>query len=91
MKRTIQLLSIAAALMACGCSTSRYARETPDGVKTTVFNSRFIWSTEGFEAEFQTNGSARVKIEKSNPDAVTAGAITEAAVSAAVKSVKPVP
>jgi|GEM_PF-6558545 len=91
MKTTLLALSIAALLIVFGCSTSRYARETPDGVKTTVFNSRFIWSTEGFEAEFATNGSAKVKISKSNPDAVTAAAVTEAAVSAAMKSASPLP
>ena len=70
-------------LIATGCSTSYLTKGD-----LRAYNSRFIWSTEGFEAEFNTNGTGRVKIQKSNPDAQTAGAITEAAVSAAVKSAK---
>jgi hypothetical protein len=91
MERLMRQLIALAAVILCGCSTSRYAKTTADGTKVTIFNSRFIWATEGFEAEFATNGSGRVKIAKSNPDAVTAAAITEAAVSAAISSASPIP
>jgi hypothetical protein len=55
-----------------GCSTSYIAKGD-----LKAYNSRFIWSTEGFEAEFATNGTGKVKIHKSNPDAQTAGAVAE--------------
>lgn len=68
--RHISLLILVA--MVSGCSTSYI---TKGDLK--AYNSRFIWSTEGFEAEFATNGTGRVKIQKSNPDAQTAGSVAE--------------
>lgn len=66
----IPLLALAALLS--GCSTSYI---TKGDLK--AFNSRAFWSTEGFKAEFTTNGAGRVEIQKSNPDAQTAGAVAE--------------
>lgn len=86
--KTLILLSVA---LLMGCSTSHYSKQAPDGTKVSMFNSRFVWSTEGFEAEsIDKDVRTKVKIAKSNPDAVTAAAVTEAAVTAAMKSAVPV-
>lgn len=80
--------SLLTCLLCSGCSTS-YVKETrSSGDKFVGFNSRFIWASEGVDMERSTNGS-KIKIAKTNPDAVTAGAITEAAVKAAISSAKP--
>lgn len=76
MKTLIIILTIAL----CGCSTS-YLRKGD----LTAFNSRFIWQTEGFRAVLDTNGVGSIILEKSNPDAQTAAAVTAAAIEAAKK------
>lgn len=81
--KKLTALAIVAAAVLTGCSTSRVTKTMPDGTKFSAFNSRFIWATEGFEATYNTNGTATIKIQKSNPDAQTAAAVTEAAVRAA--------
>lgn len=78
MKNTIAL----AILLACaGCSTSSIECL---GIKAK--NTRMFWVTTEFTAEFQTtNGVVKVSLKKSNTDADTMAAITDAAVSAALK------
>jgi hypothetical protein len=84
----MKTLTLIFAVALCGCSTSYVTKSNTDGTKFSGFNSRFIWASEGIEMTYNTNG-ATVKIQKSNPDAVTAAAITDAAVSAAIKGAKP--
>jgi hypothetical protein len=81
----VAALLVAACLALTGCSTSRVAKTSPDGTKISAFNSRFIWSTEGFSLTYNTNGSATVTIQRSNPDAETMGKIAEGAARGATK------
>lgn len=63
-------------LFCSGCSTSRFTRTLPDGSKLSAWNSRFIWSTEGFEMSYSPSNTT-IKLQKANADAQTAGAIAE--------------
>lgn len=82
------LLMVFAVLVFVGCSTSRFTKTAPDGSKISAWNSRLIWSTEGFEAIYNTNG-VTVKLQKSNTDAQTAGAVAEGVARGLTKAVAP--
>lgn len=86
----VLFFAFAALLIGAGCSTTTYKRQTTEA-KTVITNFRFIWASEGIDAEIATNGVAKLKVKKSGTDAETMGAITEAAVKAAIQSMVPAP
>ena len=63
-----------------GCSFSRIERGD-----FHAWNSRLLWQSEGFEFETRTNGTTRIRLQKSNPDAESLKAVAEGAARGATK------
>ncbi|HTD65027.1 MAG TPA: hypothetical protein VK846_00655 [Candidatus Limnocylindria bacterium] len=76
-------LALCASLLFTGCSFSAVKRGEARAV-----NARLFWNTEGFELDVETNGTARVRIAKSNPDAESLKAVAAGAAEGAVKGAK---
>jgi hypothetical protein len=77
-------LSIAALVCAfalSGCAIARAKKTAPDGSVVQASVYRFIWSTEGFKANY---GDLHIELQKSSADAQTASAIAEGAVRGAL-------
>jgi len=66
-----------------GCSFSAMQRGEVKAV-----NSRWFWSTEGFELDVETNGTARLRLQKSNPDAESIGAAAKGAAEGTARGLK---
>ncbi len=82
-RSTLFAFALSASLLFTGCSFSAVKRGD-----TRALNSRWFWNTEGFELDMETNGTARVRIAKSNPDAESLKAVAAGAAEGAVKGVK---
>jgi hypothetical protein len=70
------LLALSALVLLTGCNTVHYKRTAPDKTVTQVDCYRFIWFTGKAMVKL---GEDTLTIEKSSPDAETAGAIAEGA------------
>jgi len=84
------LPAILAALLAAGCSSIIGSRQLADGSRLTISANRLLWASEGIDTTVvETNGlSFSLKVQKSNVDSQALGAVTEAAVKAAIQGAK---
>jgi hypothetical protein len=84
MPMKLLLLSL---LVICGCNTT-YVEKHPDGT-TKAGNSRWFWSTESYDIQYNTNGTFRAQATKSNPDAESLKAVAQGAAQGAAQGLKP--
>jgi hypothetical protein len=89
-RSAIALLTSALALLVAGCSSIIGSRQLADGSRLTISAQRLLWASEGIDTTVvETNGlSFSLKVEKSNVDSQALGAVTEAAVKAAIQGAK---
>lgn len=87
MKKFFIILPALLILTACN-STTYVHTVNKDGSSDSFHNGRLFWTSDSIDASINTNGTVSVKSTKSSSDGATMAAITDAAVSAAVKSAK---
>ena len=87
--RVPNILCVAAVLfVTAGCSTVRYTSPSGEKFARTSFGGKT--AVNFLSVERQTNGAAKIVLKGYGQDQVEAlGVVTDAAVSAAIKSVKP--
>lgn len=76
------LLTLSAACLLCGCSTTSGTRVSPDGQSLTIKNNRFFWASEGIDASVQDEHGFKfaLKVSKSNVDAAAITAVGDAVI-----------
>lgn len=85
MKQMTNLLLIGTLLVGAGCAVHGY--KSPDGA--SLISGSLFMKRANVDLQRSTNGTARARITGSQVDGEALGAVTEAAVRAAVKSVAP--
>ena len=77
------LLSLAGIIVTLlsGCNTTRFTRTDKDGGKIEVVNVRAFWSSESYDCQLSTNGTARLTATKSNVDSAAIQAAAQGAVN----------
>ena len=78
--KALYLIPIAA-LILTGCNTTRFSRTDKDGSKIEVVNVRAFWSSESYDCQLSTNGTARLTATKSNVDSAAIQAAAQGAVN----------
>lgn len=72
--RKYGLLLLLLSTVLCGCNTSTIEKKSDGSIRAV--NSRWFWSSEGYDVEYSTNGF-RARAAKSNPDAESIKAVAE--------------
>lgn len=69
-------------LISCtGCNTTKFIRTDKDGGRIEVVNVRAFWSSESYDCQLSTNGTARLTATKSSVDAAAIQAAAQGAVN----------
>jgi hypothetical protein len=79
MKKLI-LISVVSVL-AAGCNTTTFERTAPDGSRVSVKNIRAFWSSESYDCQLSTNGTARLTANKSGGDAAIVQAVAQGTIN----------
>lgn len=74
-------LAILFLLSMTGCNTTTFTRVDKDGSRIRVSNIRAFWSSESYDCQLSTNGTARLTATKSNVDAAAIQAAAQGAVN----------
>lgn len=64
-----------------GCNTTTFTRVDKDGSRIQVSNIRAFWSSESYDCQLSTNGTARLTATKSNVDAAAIQAAAQGAIN----------
>ncbi len=74
------LLIIGCAALLSGCCATKYEYNGPAGAHVAVSNNRFLWTTDAYNVNFGTNGTASISVSKSGTDNATIAAIVQGAI-----------
>lgn len=81
------ILSFATIALLTGCNTLKFDATKPDGTHVVVNSHRFVWSTEMYSANINSN-SASLTASKSSVDAAAIGAAAEGVAKGLAASMK---
>lgn len=70
-----------------GCCYTQFNVTRPDGTKVGITNSRFLWTTDGYNASLGTNGAV-INVSKSGSDNATITAVAQGVAQGVIQGAK---